>query len=130
LDELMEMDQQSAKFWRQIRFDLFIVFCWLALAGLFFAVVAFTAGERSIAIGAIIAAVLLFLPFLVHGTLLALWHWKSRYRGKHSMLWGALLVLEASGWFKLIYLIRHVLADHQKKGRYAVMSETEAASSR
>jgi hypothetical protein len=122
---MMKMDERSGSFWQQTKFDLCVAFGWAALVGVFFAVVAFTAGEGPIATGAVIAAALLLLPFLIHGTLLALWHWKSRYRGKHSMLWGALLILEATGWFKLIYLIRHVLADRQKKGRYAVGPEAE-----
>jgi hypothetical protein len=125
----MQMNHESASFWRETKFDLFIVFCWMALVGLFFAVIAFTAGEGSIAIGAFIAAVLFFFPFILHATLLTLWHWKSRYRGKHSMLWGALLIFEASGWFKLIYLFRHVFADRNSRGRYAVIELTQATPS-
>jgi hypothetical protein len=31
----------------------------------------------------------------------------------------SLLVFEASGWFKLVYLFRHILPDWRGKGRYS-----------
>jgi hypothetical protein len=47
-----------------------------------------------------------------------LWHWKDRYRGRHSDLWGALLLIETTGWFKLVYLVRHLIPDIRNTGRY------------
>lgn len=58
-------------------------------------------------------------PCLIYGYVPTILHWKARYRGSHSDLWGALLVLEASGWFKLVYLFRHLLPDIKGRGRYA-----------
>ena len=66
-------------------------------------------------------AVLVALPCLIYGYVLTLLHWKARYRGSHSDLWGVLLLLEASGWFKLVYLFRHLLPDMKGRGRYADM---------
>lgn len=73
-------------------------------------------------------AVLLIIPVVVYLVLLTLWHWKSRYRGGHSNLWGGLLVIETSGWFKLVYLFRHIIPDSRGTGRYArsVQTETKA----
>src|ERR1035437_3082657 len=56
-------------------------------------------------------AVLVALPCLIYGYVLTILHWKARYRGSHSDLWGVLLLLEASGGFKLVYLFRHLLPD-------------------
>jgi len=66
----------------------------------------------------------LVMPVVVYLVLLTIWHWKSRYRGGHSNLWGGLLVIEASGWFKLIYLFRHIIPDYRGTGRYARESKS------
>ena len=50
--------------------------------------------------------------------LIFLSNWKARYRGTHSNLWGAVLVIETSGWFKLVYLFRHLIPDARGTGRY------------
>jgi hypothetical protein len=63
-------------------------------------------------------AVLSFLPCFFFMYVLTVLHWKSRYRGTHSDLWGALLLLETSGWFKLVYIFRHILPDMRGRGRY------------
>jgi hypothetical protein len=64
-------------------------------------------------------AVLFLIPLLVWLVLIPLLHWRERYRGTNMTLWGALLVLETSGWFKIIYWFRHVLPDHRATGRYS-----------
>jgi hypothetical protein len=46
-----------------------------------------------------------------------IWHWKERYQGKHSDLWGALLLIETSGWLKVIYLFRHIFPDMKRTPR-------------
>jgi predicted permease len=66
-----------------------------------------------------VLAVLSFLPCFIFAYVLTILHWKSRYQGKHSDLWGVLLLLETSGWFKLIYIFRHILPDMRGRGRYA-----------
>jgi hypothetical protein len=72
-----------------------------------------------------IVGVLLVAPGLIYLYLLTFWHWKSRYRGHHSDLWGALLCLETTGWFKLVYLFRHMLPDMRARGRYMRTSTGE-----
>jgi hypothetical protein len=61
----------------------------------------------------------LTLPWFLYVYLMTIWHWKARYRGEHSELWGALLLIEVSGWFKIIYLLRHIVPDWRGRGRYA-----------
>jgi hypothetical protein len=67
----------------------------------------------------VVLAVLSFLPCFIFAYVLTILHWKSRYRGTHSDLWGVLLLLETSGWFKLVYIFRHIRPDMKGKGRYA-----------
>ena len=66
-----------------------------------------------------VVALLCVLPVLVYFYCLTILHWKSRYRGEHSDFWGIILLIESSGWFKLIYLFRHMLPDMRCTGRYA-----------
>src|SRR5882724_9295932 len=67
---------------------------------------------------AIIGAVA-FVPGVFYIVALTIWHWKTRYRGNRSDLWGVVLVVETSGWFKLVYLFRHIIPDARGTGRYA-----------
>jgi len=64
-------------------------------------------------------ALLSFLPCFLFVYVLTILHWKARYRGRHSDMWGALLLLETSGWFKLIYIFRHLIPDMRGRGRYS-----------
>jgi hypothetical protein len=99
------------------RFELMRAFLWMALPGaLLLVVTAFTPQDYRVWPG--VFAVLLIAPALIYIYVLILWHWKDRYRGKHSDLWGALLLLETTGWFKLVYLFRHLLPDMRNSGRY------------
>ena len=66
-----------------------------------------------------ILGLLILTPCFVYAYVLTILHWKSRYRGEHSDLWGVLLLIETSGWFKLIYIFRHVRPDMQGRGRYS-----------
>ena len=61
---------------------------------------------------------LLVTPLIIWANLLCIWHWKERYVGDHSQLWGALLILETTGWMKLVYVFRHLLPDYYARGRY------------
>ncbi len=103
---------------------------WLALAGaiglavIFFSNSTFHDSHAVVTLGNwVIAATLLcafsLVPLVIYATLVCIWHWKARYKGRHSKLWGALLVFEVTGWFKLVYLFRHFIADARRKGRYA-----------
>lgn len=62
---------------------------------------------------------LLMVPWFVWVVLIPIYHWKHRYVGEHTNLWGALLVIETSGWMKIVYWFRHVLPDRNRTGRYA-----------
>lgn len=66
---------------------------------------------------------LCLVPGIFYLVIFVLWHWKGRYRGDHSNLWGAVLLLETTGWGKLIYLFRHIIPDARKSGRYAASTE-------
>jgi hypothetical protein len=66
-----------------------------------------------------ILAVLLFLPAFAYIYVVIIWHWKDRYRGNHSNLWGALILIEVTGWLKLVYLLRHIIPDMWHTGRYS-----------
>jgi hypothetical protein len=100
---------------------------WLALAGTALLCVAITLGDDHLQSYAAVAAMgaICVVPVVFYLVILTLWHWKGRYRGEHSNLWGALLVIETSGWCKLIYLFRHIIPDARKTGRYAA---TDAGS--
>lgn len=65
-----------------------------------------------------IAAILFLVPFVIYTYCISILHWKDRYRGPYSDLWGILLIIETSGWFKLIYFFRHMLPDAKGTGRY------------
>ena len=73
-------------------------------------------GERPVLIG---IGALLVVPFFVFLYVLTFLHWKHRYLGTSSTLWGVLLAVETSGWFKIVYLFRHILPDMRSSGRYS-----------
>jgi hypothetical protein len=50
-------------------------------------------------------------------------HWKDRYRGRHSDLWGVLILIETSGWMKLVFIFRHIIPDIRHSGRYHIALE-------
>jgi fucose permease len=99
------------------RFENIRFLGWLALAGLPFCVVAVFTSDF-VRIFYTVAACLLILPAFVYIYVIVIWHWKDRYRGKHSDLWGALILLETSGWMKIVYLFRHILPDMYHRDRY------------
>jgi hypothetical protein len=76
--------------------------------------------ERAAPVALFVVGVLLVVPGAVYLLLVTMWHWKERYRGEHSDLWGGLLLLETTGWFKLVYLFRHIIPDARGRGRYAI----------
>ena len=67
----------------------------------------------------LVLAALMMLPCFIFAYVLTVLHWKGRYRGRHSDMWGVLLLLETSSFFKVIYLFRHILPDMRGRGRYA-----------
>lgn len=61
---------------------------------------------------------LALFPLLLWLALIPVLHWKDRYRGRRSTLWGGLLAFEVTGWSKLAYWLRHVWPDWRQRGRY------------
>ena len=100
-------------------------FTWLrnlsfaALVGLVAVLVALLSADGPMKTMLGITGVAAVIPGFIYLLMVTMWHWKSRYRGNHSDLWGALLLIEASGWFKLVYLFRHIIPDARQSGRYS-----------
>lgn len=90
-----------------------------ALVGVAFLAVGFSLGSMPYEVLLAVIGALMIIPFLIHETIFPIWHWKRRYRGEHSDLWGALLIIETSGWFKIVYWFRHIIPDWRGSGRYA-----------
>ena len=99
------------------RFENIRFLGWFALASLPFFVLALVTSDFLQIICAV-AAGLLFFPAFIYLYVIVIWHWKDRYRGKHSDLWGALILIETSGWMKIVYLFRHIIPDLRHSGRY------------
>jgi hypothetical protein len=104
--------------WKK-RFERIRILGWIALSGLPFFVLALVTSEF-LQIFSAVAAVLLILPAFVYTYVVVIWHWKDRYRGRHSDLWGALILIETSGWMKIVYLFRHIIPDLRHTGRYRI----------
>ena len=60
---------------------------------------------------------ILVLPGFIYTYCLTILHWKHLYTGRHSNLWGILLLIETSGICKIIYFIRHILPDLSRSRR-------------
>ncbi|MGH9634208.1 MAG: hypothetical protein ACRD72_05170 [Candidatus Angelobacter sp.] len=106
-------------FWEEVKFEWLVRLAWLIVPGvaIFFFALLTPSTDWVYALIAF-AGVLLMVPCFIHLQLVAVWHWKARYIGDHSKLWGALFILETTGWFKLIYFFRHILPDRRNRGRY------------
>jgi hypothetical protein len=104
--------------WFKCRFELLERLMWIALGGGVLVplgvLVDGIAGGLVTAIGGV-----LVLPFVAYLYILPVLHWKDGYAGAHSSLWGALLVIETSGWFKIIYWFRHLLPSYRRARRAA-----------
>lgn len=68
------------------------------------------------------------LPCFFYAYALSLWHWKARYYGVYSDLWGVILVVDVSGLSKVIYFLRHVLPDMKGWGVYRNPTPASGAS--
>ena len=108
----------------EIRFKRLSLFGWLALVGVPFAAIASFTSDY-LQTFACVAALLLIIPGFIYVYVLVILHWKSRYRGKHSDLWGVLILIETSGWMKLVYIFRHIVPDMRKSGRYRLSQEPD-----
>jgi hypothetical protein len=93
---------------------------WLSLAGIALIGAAFVLRGDAAQPNRLVAGLgaVAVVPVVIYLIIFTIWHWKGRYRGSHGDLWGALLLVETSG-FKLIYLFRHIIPDARGTGRYA-----------
>ena len=103
------------------KFKIFKKLFKIALVGAPFVIAAFYIQNETAKLTCTVIGIITVVPFFIFAYVLTLFHWKSRYRGSHSDLWGVLLLIETSGWFKLVYLFRHILPDINGSGRYAPM---------
>jgi hypothetical protein len=104
--------------WFLPRFALLEKLMWAALGGGLVLPVGLMLGG---AVGTLLMVVgaLAIVPFVLYLAILPVLHWKDGYRGRNSSLWGALLVIETSGWFKIVYWLRHLLPDYRRARRAA-----------
>jgi hypothetical protein len=114
--------------WLAAKFKTLHHLLWLAFAGaiIFSLSLGLQTNWRAFWPG-VVLGILLLAPLLFYLVILTIWHWKERYIGDHSNLWGALLLIETSGWFKIVYWFRHILPDWRGTGRYR-RSNPEAAN--
>lgn len=115
--------------WLEAKFALARKFGWTALVGIIPLVLGLPLNRNLFMIKAMLffTAAMLIIPLFIYVVLLTIWHWKQRYRGEHSDLWGAVLLVETSGWFKIIYWFRHIIPDWRGTGRYAEVQSAEKA---
>lgn len=71
---------------------------------------------RAVLIGIFLIAL---IPLIFMLCFIPVLHWKDRYIGTKSNIWGFFLVFETSGWSKIFYWFMHVLPDKNKKGPYS-----------
>ncbi len=81
---------------------------------------------RSYTLGKILAvfAAIGIVPCFIYAYVLVILHWKDRYVGNHSTLWGVLILIESSGWMKLVYIFRHLIPDLRSSGRYELANQS------
>ena len=90
------------------------------LLGILFIAVALIFQEQSFGMALGIFGALLALPVFVYSYVLVILHWKDRYIGDNSTLWGVLILVETSGWMKLVYIFRHLIPEMREQGRYKI----------
>jgi cyanate permease len=105
--------------WLQQRIAMTKKFGLAALTGFALSVIPFSLKQTDYKVSLVVVGVLMTIPFFIRETVFVIWHWKRRYRGQHRDLWGALLVIETSGWFKILYWFRPILPDWRGTGRYS-----------
>lgn len=88
---------------------------WWALPGAFLVVLGIVIEMKAL----VVVGILMIVPLFVFAYVLTFLHWKHRYVGSSSTLWGVLLAIETSGWFKLVYVFRHIIPDLCGSGRYS-----------
>ena len=107
------------------RFQLIELFAKLALGGLALMLLRVVEMTSWLSTVLIVVGTLFCCPLLIYAYVVVIWHWKARYRGKHSDLWGALILIETSGWMKVVYFFRHIVPDMRRSGRYQPTTSPE-----
>jgi uncharacterized membrane protein len=107
--------------WLEAKFEMAKKYGWVALLGVIPLVLGLALNQNlfTVKVTLFFIAAILIIPVFFYLIVFTIWHWKHRYRGEHSDLWGAVLLVETSGWFKLIYWFRHIIPDWRGTGRYA-----------
>ena len=90
----------------------------LSILGVVLCIMAVFLSAEKVKCAVVVAGVLFIIPCYLYLYVLAILHWKERYVGNYSTLWGVLLVIETSGWLKIVYFFRHIIPDLKKRGRY------------
>jgi hypothetical protein len=103
----------------EMRFERIRQLAWIAAIGVVCAFAAWLTADYVRTFLGVVAAMLI-APCFIYAYVVIIWHWKDRYRGKHPDLWGALILLETSGWMKLVYFFRHMIPDMNRTGRYRI----------
>jgi hypothetical protein len=109
------------------RFELLLYFLWMGLGGALLCLIGLIS-SGDIRLFLLIFGALFFVPGAIYGYFVTIWHWKDRYRGNHSDLWGAIILIETSGWMKIVYLFRHILPDMRGTGHYRLRRESAEAA--
>ena len=117
-----QLEMQDA--WSEGKFATMKMFAWIALAGVVLACLCFLAVSARAKGASLVAGILLVVPLFVFVALMTIWHWKYRYRGEHPDLRGAILLIETSGWMKMVYWFRHILPDWRGTGGYSSPNQT------
>ena len=89
-----------------------------ATVGVALIVIAFAADVAALAF----PGALLVIPLVFWLAFIPIMHWRDRYIGGRSGVWGAFLVFETSSWSKLFYWFVHVLPDWRRSGQYSTVA--------
>lgn len=107
--------------WLEAKFAMAKKCGWMALFGVIPLVLGLALNQNlfTFKVTLFFIAAILIIPVFFYVIVFTIWHWKHRYRGEHSDLWGVVLLVETSGWFKIMYWLRHIIPDWRGTGRYA-----------
>ena len=105
--------------WYKYKFRWLKRFFFSALVGLFAVAISFAQPNEAIRSVLGVLTALAIIPLIFMLCFIPVLHWKDRYRGTKSNLWGFFLVFETSGWSKIFYWFMHVLPDKNSEGPYA-----------
>lgn len=102
------------KEWFESKFRLLKKFFYLGLAGVVGLIVCLSTGLENF----VVIPIFMLVPLIFWLAFIPVLHWKDRYKGSHTNVWGCFLVFETSGWSKILYWFMHVLPDRNRSGQY------------